>query len=310
MNRIQFPDDIELFDIRLDHVFKAVFTRDTPPSQGALSRLISAIIGRNLSVTAIDANEPPVDSLREKRIRFDINCKADTGELVNIEMSLNPNQFELIRLEYYTGKLSTGQEIQGVRKTYGNLTASYQIAILAKRRFFEDTEFYHNFEYYDVERRVSLGGLTRIITMELSKVEQAAEKPVTDMSVRERWAVFFEYLTNREKRGKINEILAREEGIAMAGEVLMRISRNEIERAHQMSRLKYELDLQSNMVQAWQEGELKGRQEGKLEGRQEGKLEGRLEGKLEIARNLKKEGDPPEKISRLTGLSITDIADL
>jgi predicted transposase/invertase (TIGR01784 family) len=225
MNCIRFSDDDDLIDIRLDHVFKAVFTRDTPASQGALSHLLSAITGRNLSVTAIAANEPPVHSLRERGIRFDINCKADTGELVNIEMSLNPTPFEPIRLEYYSGKLFAGQEIKGVWKKYADLRESYQIAILAKRRFFDDDKFYHKFEYYDDQRRVSFGGRSRIITLELSKVEQAAEKPVTAMSVREQWAIFFEYLTSKEKRGKINEILGREEGIAMAGEVLMTISK-------------------------------------------------------------------------------------
>jgi predicted transposase/invertase (TIGR01784 family) len=307
MNRIQFPDDAELIDIRLDNVFKAVFTRETPESRGALSRLLSAITGRDLSVTAIEANEPPIDDLRERAIRFDISCKADTGELVNIEMSLDPKISEPLRLEYYSGKLFTSQGIKGVLKKYADLRESYQIAILANRRCFNDNEFYHNFEYYDVERRISLGGRTRIITMELSKVEEAAEKPASDMSVREQWAIFFEYLTNREKRGKINEILEREDGIAMAGEVLMTtITKDEIKQAYQLSRLKYELDRQNDLTEAWEEGELKG----KLEGRLEGRLEGKREGKREIARNLKKLGIPLDQIAEGTGLSLEDIAEL
>jgi predicted transposase/invertase (TIGR01784 family) len=290
----QFPDNADPIDIRLDHVFKAVFTKGTPESQGALSHLLSAIIGRTLSVTAIEANEPPVFDLRERQIRFDINCKADTGEYVNIEMSLNPNASEPLRLEYYSGKLFASQSIKGAGKKYANLKESYQIAILAKRRFFDDNEFYHSFEYYDPQRRVSLGGRTRIITLELSKVEQAVEKPASDMTVREQWAIFFEYLTNKEKRSKINEILGREEGIAMAGEALMTITKDEIEWEHQMSRLKYELDLQNDMTEAREEGERKGR----------------LERDYEIARNLKKRGAPISQIAEDTGLSINDIAEL
>jgi hypothetical protein len=82
--------------IQFDNVFKAVFTKNTPASQGALSKLISAPIGQAISVTAISANEPPIDNLRDRQIRFDIACKAENGEPVNVEMSLNPDPFETV----------------------------------------------------------------------------------------------------------------------------------------------------------------------------------------------------------------------
>ena len=43
--KVYFKETDDLVDIRYDNVFKAVFTRNTPESQGALSRLISALIG-------------------------------------------------------------------------------------------------------------------------------------------------------------------------------------------------------------------------------------------------------------------------
>ena len=62
------------------------------------------------------------------------------------------------------------------------------------------------------------------------------------MSSAERWTVFFRYVTDSGKRDLINEILGYEEGIAMAGEVLLTISRDEEERARLESEFKYELD--------------------------------------------------------------------
>ena len=50
---IYFDEKTEVFDIRLDGVFKAVFTRDTPVSKGALSKFISALIGREITVVSI-----------------------------------------------------------------------------------------------------------------------------------------------------------------------------------------------------------------------------------------------------------------
>jgi predicted transposase/invertase (TIGR01784 family) len=290
MNTFYFTDADDPIDIRQDNVFKAVFTRDTPASKTALSKLVSALIGRNVSIIAVIANEPPVDSLLDRQIRFDINCRAENGELVNVEMSLNPSIFEPVRLEYHIGKLFTGQDIRGSDKTYDDLQRAYQITIMAKNSFFPDDDFFHTFEYYDPERRVSLGGRSRIITLELSKLKKVVEKPVAEMSATEYWAVYFRYLTNIKKRRKINEILKREEGIVMASEVLMTISKDEIERTRLMSEHKRQLDIQSKLVHA------------KRMGIQKGMAQGREEKTFEIARNMAKLGIPVETIVSSTHL--------
>jgi predicted transposase/invertase (TIGR01784 family) len=152
----------------------------------------------------------------------------------------------------------------------------------------------HRFEYYDPERRITLGGRSRIITLELSKLEGVAEKPVVVMSRPEYWGVFFRYLTDKGMRGKINEILEREEGIAMAGEVLMRMSRDEEERARLMSEYKYVVDTQSKVVHA----------------RREGIQEGAQKKAVEVARKLKSRGVAAEQIAEDTGLSLQQIEGL
>jgi predicted transposase/invertase (TIGR01784 family) len=177
-------------------------------------------------------------------------------------MSLNPDPFEPVRLEFHAGKLFTGQNIRGSGKTYNDLKQSYQIAILAKEYFFDDEVVVHAFEYYDPVHGVSLDGKSRIITMELSKLDKVIEKSTEEMTAAEHWAVFFRYLTDKARRGKINEIIDREEGIAMASEVLMTISRDEVERARLMSELKYELDTQSKLTHAKRTGIQEGMQKG------------------------------------------------
>jgi predicted transposase/invertase (TIGR01784 family) len=283
---ILFDEADDLIDIFLDNVFKAVFTRDTPESQGALSKLLSAIIGRELSVITITANEPPIDNLRDRQIRFDINCKAGDGEMLNVEMSLNPDVFEPIRLEFHAGKLFTGQDIRGSEKTYNDLKEAYQVAFLVKEKFFEDEEFFHIFEYYDPVRGISLEGRSRIITLELAKLDRVVDKPAEKMSASEQWAVFFRYLTDKSKRQKINEIVANEEGIAMASQVLMSISKDEIERARLMSEYKYAVDTQSKVVQA------------------------KREERREVAKNLKNMGVSQKQIQAATGLPPDEIEKL
>jgi predicted transposase/invertase (TIGR01784 family) len=105
-------------------------------------------------------------------------------------------------------------------------------------------------------------------------------------------------LTDKGRRGKINEIIACEEGIAMASEVLMSISKDEVERARLVSEYKYQLDMQSKLVHA------------KREGRKEGLQDGRREGKLEIAKALKDIGVPLGQIAQGTGLTEQQINEL
>ena len=124
----------EPLDIRKDNVFKAVFTKDTPESAGALSRLVSALIGRDITIVSIVANEPPLENVRDRQIRYDINCRAEDGSLINVEMSLNPNVVEPIRLEFHTAKLFIGQNIRGIDKNFDDLKQAYKIALLAKKR--------------------------------------------------------------------------------------------------------------------------------------------------------------------------------
>jgi predicted transposase/invertase (TIGR01784 family) len=244
----------EPLDIRKDHIFKAVFTKELPAARGALSKLVSALIGRKVAIETIWANEEPVYSQGDRKIRFDINCRSENGERINVEMCFDPKPYEPVRLEFHTGRLFTSQEISGSDKDYNDLKHTYQIAVLARKSFFADNKFLHSFEYYDPEHRVSLNGRTRIITLELAKLEKIANKPTVEMSEPEAWAFFFEYLTDKSKRSKINEILDKEEGISMASEVLMSISRNEEERMRILSEEKYILDRQSEKAYERKEG--------------------------------------------------------
>jgi predicted transposase/invertase (TIGR01784 family) len=309
-----FGDGASVLDIRYDPVFKAVFTRDTSKSRGALSDLISALIGRVVSVDTIIANEPPIDDIRQRYLRFDIACKTDKGETVNVEMSLNPKAEELLRLEYYAARLFVGQDIHGEAKKYSNLKETYQIAILAKSTFFPDDTLTHTFLYYDPETHVSLGGKTKIITVELVKTKPIADKPVKEMTNAELWAVFFQYLTDDEKRDKIIEIINHKEGIAMAVETLGTFTKNEIEYIRQTNLLKRELDYQNDMAcakdEARAEGLAEGRVEGHTKGRIEGQAEGRNEASLENARRMKADNMPVVQISKYTGLSAETIGQL
>ena len=294
MDKVFLQEDEDLVDIRIDGAFKAVFARETPESTGALSGLVSALIGRNVSIISILANEPAIDNTQDIQMRFDINCRAESGELVSVEMSLFPKPLERERMEYHVAKLFTGQDIRGTHRGYKDLKEAYQITILAKKSFFPDENFFHTFEYFDPVLMMPLNGRTRIISLELSKLEKIAAKPAGEMSIPERWAVYLEYLTDRSKRSKINEIAELEEGIAMASGVLVKVSRDEEERARIMRQEKTELDWISYMAYA----------------KEEGHAEGLEKGLQETAKKALEEGASIDFVSKITGLDPETIRSL
>ena len=331
MNTIQFSEADELLDLRYDHVFKAVFTRDSEASRMALSDLISNLIGRVVIVKTITANEPPIDNVKDRRMRLDISCAAVTGELVNIEMSFDHGSFVPERFEYHEAKLFIRQDIHGKGKSYSDLKEAWQITILSKDRFFPDKELIHTFRYYDDVNGVSLNGKTRIVIMELVKAKRIIEKPADKMSGYEAWAAFLRYLTDYKKRAKINEIVQAKEGIAMASEAIVRISDSDRKYFLRLSEEKYILDQRMREKQAKRREEaIRGQVEEAARRREEaarrreerarlreekaiakamekGKAEGHTKANIENARKMRMLGFSTDQIQAVTGLSTQEI---
>ena len=124
-------------------MFKAVFTKDSPESLAALSRLLSAVTGRDVETVSVIGNEPAIDNLRDRQVRFDVYCKSSAGKYFNVEITMYPDRFEPVRLEFHAGKLFTGQDIRGGGKAFDDLQEAYQIAFLATGKFFGDESFLH-----------------------------------------------------------------------------------------------------------------------------------------------------------------------
>jgi predicted transposase/invertase (TIGR01784 family) len=92
--------------------------------------------------------------------------------------------------------------------------------------------------------------------------------------------------------------MEREEGIAMASEVLMTISKDEAERSRLMSEYKYQMDMQSKLVHA------------KRVGIKEGIEKGIEKGRLEDAKNMLRKVLSIDLIYEITGLDTKTIQSL
>jgi predicted transposase/invertase (TIGR01784 family) len=153
-----------------------------------------------------------------------------------------------------------------------------------------------------------------IVFVELSKLGAVMEKPVEEMTAGEMWGIFFGYGNEPKYRGLLNKLILVKEEIKMASELLMGISKDEVERAHYRSRKMFQMDMEHDRAvsrnEGLKEGLIEGRREGLNEGRREGLNEGRSERSQEIARNLLSMGVSADTVANATGLTRAEIEQL
>ena len=279
---IQIGEHEELLNPMIDPIFKALFTSDNEKSREALKDLISTCIHQKVESVGVVANEPAVDMLDERQIRYDINCVINTGEKVNVEMTIFPSTGETVRLEYYLSKLFVSQSTTGAKK-WKNLKKVYQISIIGKGNLFKDKEMIHEFEYYDPEHKISLDGKTRLVTIELPKLKDVKDFVNARPEDIESWAIFFKYANDPEERTIINNIAKEERGVNMALQVLTNISKDTKMRMLAISEEKrvndYYIDLNSERAAGFDEGRKSGLEEGRKSGLEEGRKSGLEEGR-------------------------------
>jgi predicted transposase/invertase (TIGR01784 family) len=206
-------------------------------------------------------------------------------------MQLNKSYDFKKRSQFIISKSYTSQPIAG--SNYNALKKCYLICITNFDLLDNKLEFINNYRFRDKAGN-DLSDDETIIFMELSKIDAILEKPVDKMTNAEMWAIFFRYVTDKNKRDILNKIIDREEGIKMAVTVLDEISRSEEERIQYENELIFDLDVRSNLDGA----------------KREGLKEGKREKELEIAKNLLKINLSTKQISEATGLSLEEIKKL
>jgi predicted transposase/invertase (TIGR01784 family) len=131
--------------------------------------------------------------------------------------------------------------------------------------------------------------------VELTKLQEVVKKSVEQMTDMDRFAVFLKYAANPDYREIVNRVIDSREGLAVAGEVLMSISKDERERAIFRNRRIALADLESDRVTMEEIGRAKGH------------AEGRAKGRADVARNAIQMDMPIDAIIKLTGLTREEV---
>jgi predicted transposase/invertase (TIGR01784 family) len=174
------------------------------------------------------------------------------------------------RLAYYSATQLVDQIGEG--DSYRKLRPSIGICILNSVHFSELAEYHSEF------RLRTRSGLELTNCLEIHLLELPKYSPVDDNEAiadpRDQWMYFF----RRAEGSTVEELLERlpDPVFKRAVGVLEMISRTPDQRRHYDARLKWELDENTRIQTAFEEGEIKGREEGREKGREEGELFGKI----------------------------------
>ncbi|MDR0947744.1 MAG: Rpn family recombination-promoting nuclease/putative transposase [Ruminococcus sp.] len=291
INEILLPEILPAYE---DGIFKAIFTR--PESEVALIDIIRTFTGVKAKSIVIKNNERTIQNADDKRIRFDISCTAENGELIDIEMqasamdgdsSLNSHRSIKERAVFYEAMLHSSQ----IRpKSYDEQKKSIQLMI-CNYNIFPDDKIIRRFNFKDQDGNI-LSDSMNIIFAELSKLD--VSKPLENMDDLEEWAFYLRYSGNPKYKELIESLKMQKEAFRMAYETQNIVSHDQFERARYMSRLKFELDQEHNQ-HIWE---------------RQGIQIGEYQKALAIAKSLRLMNLPTEMIIKATGLTEEEIQNI
>jgi predicted transposase/invertase (TIGR01784 family) len=238
----------------------------------------------------------------ERKAIFDIHCENEKGDRFIVEMQKAKIKFFKDRSFFYTTFPIKEQAEKGDWDF--RLTPVYCVAILdfTFDEYREQKDFISNVQLKDQYCRVFYNKLT-FIFIEMPRFEKKEHELVTHF---DKWLYFLKNLENFES---IPEILNEE--VFVQGFHIAEIANfDEKQQAEYEESLKVYRDLKGVIDTSFEEGKIEGRLEGRIEGKQEGLIEGMKNRNIEIAREMKKSGEPFDTISRYTGLAVKEIENL
>ena len=204
--------------------------------------------------------------------------------------------------------------LQGGEK-YDKMRKSIVVSII-DGKLFPELELCHNiFAVREKNSGLLLSDRVEFHFLELEKID--VTKPVRSLTEVERLGAYLKYAGDEEYQDYVRQILS-EEDMDMTENTYRKVSQDELEYERREARLKYQLQYNTEISvareQGLAQGFAKGRSEGEAVGLKKGEAVGLKKGatqeKREIAKNLKALNLTKEQIATATGLSAAEIEKL
>ena len=179
----------------------------------------------------------------------------------------------------YSTQLENGEAYEEAKKCIF-------ISILDFNLIKENEDWHSKFVIMEADKKFEFLEDLQMHFLELKKFKIFKDSKEIPRDTLTRWMAFFKYADDESMRDLLEKIEQEEEGIAMAGSILRKVSQDEKAKALYEDRMTWLRDTNSNLKRAEKEGIKK------------------------IARNLLKINMSVEQIAEITGLTVEEIQSL
>ena len=185
-------------NLLVDLAFKKAFDPDKPTSRSNLINLLNDLLEPQLkrpikNVWTRNVAKNLSGSKESRTAIFDLHCRDDMGNLIEIEVQIREMDNFMKRLAFYASEMVANQAEPGTEWNF-DVQPTYVIA-LTRFPIFADDRAVHRAAVTDLETGEQVMDAYNYTVIELSKVPFFIEKTSSDLS---KWLFFFRYL-NRLK---------------------------------------------------------------------------------------------------------------
>ena len=205
--------------------------------------------------------------------------------------------------------------MQGGEK-YDKMRKSIVVSIIDGNLFPELDSCHNIFAVREKNSGLLLSDRVEFHFLELQKID--VTKPVRSLTEVERLGAYLKYASDEEYQDYVRQILS-EEDMDMTENTYRKVSQDELEYERREARLKYQLQYnteisvarEQGLAQGLKKGEAAGLKKGEAAGLKKGEAVGLKKGvaqeKREIAKAMKESGAEKEYIAKVTGLTWEEV---
>ena len=281
-------------NLKNDIIFKAFFGKKG--NEEFLIDFLEALL--KIKITKIEIQEDvnlEQLSVEEKGGRLDIQAILNDGVIANIEMQVRNNHNMEVRTTFYASKIMSRETSRG--EDYQSIKKIILINILGYNMFKKYDEYIHKTAIVlDEHREEIVIDNIEWWFIELPKFRKMHKN--IDNKI-DQWLLFID----DEEKELVKMAEEKNQTLQKAREKMNYLTGDAAVRRLAELREKWELDYNSDINYAKDEG----RKEGRAEGLKEGEKKGKKEKSAEIAKKLLKLQMPIEQISEITNLTEEEI---
>ncbi len=284
-------------NLLVDLAFKKAFDPDKPSSRENLVNLLNDLLEPQLKRPIVTVKTRNVahnlsGSKVSRTAIFDLHCKDDMGNLIEIEVQIRKLKNFRKRLAFYASEMVANQSEPGDDWNY-DIKPTYVIAF-ARHKVFDDDRIVHRAAVTDLETGAQFVDAYNFTTVELSKVPFFIKKKSDDLS---KWLFFFRFLNRlKELPAELDE--KKFEHLTESSKV-SNFSKEEFEVYQKMYHEKWDHNVMVDGIFEEFADEINAKV-----------AESVSESKREMAKAMLADNVPVEKIAAYSGLSVEEIARL